>query len=155
MIAYLCLGSNLADPSKQIQIAVEQIEAVQDIFILRKSGLIETEPYGITDQPMFFNQILEIKTSLAPDALLNRLLDIESQMGRIRDNRWGARIIDIDILLYDDLVINSETLTLPHPDFHYRTFALKLLCKLIPDKIHPILKKSYAEMLGMLEDKEN
>ena len=150
MKAYLCLGSNLGDSKALIASAIELIETLPQTQVLRKSSLIETEPYGLTDQPRFWNRIVELETAIAPHDLLHQLQSFESSLGRIRDVKWGPRLIDIDILLLDDLIVNDPELTLPHPDFHNRDFALKLLAELIPEYKHPIIKKTIAELYHKL-----
>jgi len=159
MIYHLCLGANMNEPEQQISTAISAIEAEQEISVLRKSSLIKSAPYGKTDQADFYNQVIEIDSSLIPQLLLEKLLAIETKLGRIRMEKWGERIIDIDILLAEDLIYQSDgkskdddlhELTIPHPDFHNREFALRLLTELIPDYIHPIQHKSISELYDLL-----
>lgn len=157
MIAYLCLGANLGKPVSQIQRAVIAIAAHPQIRVLRASSQIQTKPYGKTDQPDFWNQVLEIDTDLEPQALLLATQAVETKLGRIREEKWGPRVIDIDILLYADLILNSDTLVLPHPDFHKRLFALRLMAELVPQQLHPVFKQDFATLyheLEHLEDKQ-
>jgi 2-amino-4-hydroxy-6-hydroxymethyldihydropteridine diphosphokinase len=154
MIAYLCLGANLGDPQDQISKAVEAIAGSEGITVLRSSRMELTEPYGEKDQPWFWNQVLEVETALEPQTLLDRLLGIEKKLGRVRGERWAPRLIDIDILLYGDYVLKTSPLILPHPDFHNRSFALRLLCELAPNAIHPLLAKTYGQLLKELESRE-
>ena len=124
-LVYLGLGSNLSDPLQQIQQAITIISAHHNIDISALSSLYISQPMGPQDQPEFFNAVIEIKTSLAPLALLDKLQAIENQAGRVRNKqRWGARVLDIDILLYNDEMINSNRLTIPHSGLHEREFVL-------------------------------
>ena len=148
---YLILGSNIGDPISRIQIALEKINT--DIGeVTRTSSIYVTEPWGIKDQPAFYNQVIEIKTELDAFDTLNKLLAIEKSMGRIRKEKWAERIIDIDILYFDDQVINKENLTIPHPGIPDRRFVLIPLCELIPDQIHPALHVSNADLLRTTSD---
>jgi len=151
MIAYLCLGSNLEDPREQVRKASRILRAEPGIQVKRESSLIRTKAYGKEDQPDFYNQVLEIETEHGPHELLGKLMQIESRMGRIRKEKWGPRVIDLDILLYGEMVLRSDELTLPHPDLHNRSFALKLLAELAPGKMHPVLKKSMSELKNELD----
>jgi 2-amino-4-hydroxy-6-hydroxymethyldihydropteridine diphosphokinase len=150
MIYHLILGSNMDDPAAQLTSAVERIAVLDGVSLLRKSSLVKTKAYGYEDQDDFCNQILEIESSLNPDALLLQLQLVEHQMGRKRSFKWGPRLIDIDILLAEDLVLNYNDLVIPHYDMHNREFTLKLLCELIPDQIHPTLNKTMNELLQEL-----
>jgi 2-amino-4-hydroxy-6-hydroxymethyldihydropteridine diphosphokinase len=150
MKAYFCLGANLGDPEAQIRKAVRLLNADYRIQVLRKSSLIKTKPYGKTDQPDFWNQVVEVETDYLPQELINIILQTESNLGRVRGEKWGPRLIDIDILMYEDLVLESKRLSLPHPDFHNRLFALELLAELAPDLRHPILHKSISALLNEL-----
>lgn len=157
MIAYLCLGANLGKPVSQIQRAVIALAAHPRIKVLRASSQIQTKPYGKTDQPDFWNQVLEIDTELTPQELLLAVQAVETGLGRIRNEKWGPRVIDIDILLFEDTILNSDTLTLPHPDFHNRLFALRLMAELAPHQLHPVLNQDFATLyheLEHLEDKQ-
>ncbi|NLO43757.1 MAG: 2-amino-4-hydroxy-6-hydroxymethyldihydropteridine diphosphokinase [Candidatus Cloacimonetes bacterium] len=151
MIYHLLLGSNLADRAKMIELAREHIAQIEGLEILRSSSVSETKAYGLEDQPDFLNCVLEVETELEPEVLLCKLLGIEHIMGRERTIKWGPRNIDIDILLAGDLVVQSPSLTLPHIDLHNRAFALKLLCELVPEALHPIENKTMAELLNRLD----
>jgi len=142
MICYLGLGSNLGDKRNYINKAKEMISSLDNVNLLRSSSVIQTEPYGKTDQPEFLNCVVEVETELEPTQLLLKCLDIEDQLGRTRIEKWGPRTIDIDMLFYEELIINSELLTLPHPEIHKREFVLRSLDELCPDFVHPILKKN-------------
>lgn len=150
MTYHLLLGSNMLDPAHQLALAVAEISAQPNVLFNRMTGIELTKPYGKTDQADFCNMALEIESSMKPKELLDLLLSIELKQGRIRGEKWGPRIIDIDILLAEDTVINTESLTIPHYDLHNREFALKLMCQLSPNAVHPILKKTMRELLTSL-----
>ncbi|MEF9437472.1 MAG: 2-amino-4-hydroxy-6-hydroxymethyldihydropteridine diphosphokinase [Candidatus Mariimomonas ferrooxydans] len=121
------------------------------IKLIKRSSLYETEPWGVKEQPAFINMAVEAETRLAPKELLDNLKAIESTLGR-RDNvRWGPRIIDLDILFYDDLIMNTPRMEIPHPGIKDREFVLKPLSEIAPDKVHPVLKKSMRTLLSELD----
>jgi len=155
MIAYLCLGSNLNNPETQVQQALQKLREDPNIRILKSSTLIQTKPLGNLNQPDFYNQVIEVETSYSSDELLQKALNLENQMGRVRSEHWGPRIIDIDILLYEDEVKHTQDLILPHPEMTKRKFMLELLCSIAPDLIHPVLHKSIANLLKDIEKKED
>jgi 2-amino-4-hydroxy-6-hydroxymethyldihydropteridine diphosphokinase len=150
MTAWLCLGSNQMKPRAQVQKAVRILAADPKIRVLRKSSLVRTKAYGKEDQPDFRNQVIEIDTKYSPLDLLQKGLTVETEMGRMRKERWGPRVIDIDILLYEDEEMQTMSLTLPHPDFHNRRFVLELLCEVDPELKHPVLNKTMAKLLEEL-----
>jgi len=155
MIAYLCLGSNLNNPETQVQQALQKLREDPNIRILKSSTLIQTKPVGNLNQPDFYNQVIEVETSYSSDELLQKALNLENQMGRVRSEHWGPRIIDIDILLYEDEIKHTQDLILPHPEMTKRKFVLELLCSIAPDLIHPVLHKSIANLLKAIEKKED
>ena len=113
----------------------------------KQSSMYETKPWGLTDQPDFVNMAVEAETDLAPIELLEMLKKIEKDMGRRDTIRWGPRIIDLDILLYDDIILKTDSLTIPHPLMHEREFVLGPLSEIAGDLIHPVLKKSIGDLL--------
>lgn len=125
MSAWIGLGSNLGNPLRKVDEALERIESHPDVTRLRCSSFYRTPPWGDTDQGDFINAVVEIETGLLPLALLRQLQAIENQMGRQRDQRrWGPRVIDLDLLLYGNRLIQSENLQIPHPRLHERAFVL-------------------------------
>ena len=148
--AYLSFGSNMGDRMAYIESAIEKLKNTPGIKVIRRSDIIETDPYGPVEQDKFLNGVLEIETYLTPEALLDALHVTEDALGRKRTVRWGPRTVDLDILLYDDLVMCTEDLVIPHPDMKNRDFVLKPLCEIAPNLIHPVLRISISEMLDHL-----
>ena len=151
MYCYLGLGSNMVDKQNYITEAINHISKLKNVEIKRTSSMIVTAPYGKTDQPDFLNCVIEIDTDLLPEELLKKCLNIENQLGRIRNEKWGPRTIDIDLLFYEDKIINTELLVLPHPQLHKREFVLTSLNELCPDLIHPILNKKIKDIFMELK----
>jgi len=148
---YLILGSNIGDRISNIETAVNKIRTNVG-QVVRASSIYLTEPWGHKEQATFYNQVVEIKTELDAFETLNKLLAIEESMGRVRKKKWAERIIDIDILYFDDQVISRENLSIPHPGIPDRRFVLIPLCELIPDHIHPVLNVSNADLLKATSD---
>ena len=144
-------SSNLGDKEANLRQALKML-LVKGLQIRSVSSFFKTEPYGVTDQPEFINAVACVKTDLAPEKLLKLLLDTELEMGRVRLRHWGERNIDLDLLLYDDLIYYSEKLVLPHPDMQNRLFVLQPLSEIAADKIHPVYKKSIQNLLKSLTD---
>jgi 2-amino-4-hydroxy-6-hydroxymethyldihydropteridine diphosphokinase len=129
--AWIGLGSNLGDGPAVLRSALKRLQGLPKTRLLRCSSLYRSEPWGDPDQPPFTNAVAELETGLEPTELLTALLEIESQMGRVRgDRRWGPRLIDLDLLLFDDRVMDLPELTLPHPLMHQRAFVLVPLAEL-------------------------
>ena len=143
---YIGIGSNLGDRHKNCLRAVELLKK-SGLSVTKQSSVHETEPWGLTDQPAFLNMAVEMETGLATTELLGLLKKIEKDMGRQETVKWGPRIIDIDILLYDDIILNTDALTIPHPLMHEREFVLVPLAELANDLVHPVLKKRIGELL--------
>lgn len=144
--AYIGLGSNLGNRQDNINSALGMLGGAADIEVARVSELIETNPLGQAEQPMYINTVAELRTSLSPDDLLKTLIDIETDLGRKRQEKWSSRTIDLDILLYGSEVIDSSYLTIPHPQMHLRSFVLEGLAALNGDFVHPVLKESLSEL---------
>lgn len=140
--AWMSLGANIGDPPAQLAEAVRRIGAQDGIAVVAQSGVIITKPWGKTDQPDFANMAIEISTTLEPIDLLDALLDIERQMGRVRDEVWGPRLIDIDIIAYDRVQMRGGRLNLPHPYAHERSFVLDPLRQIDTDTAEWVLKVS-------------
>ena len=131
--AYIALGANLGDPVFTVNAAFEAISKLPQTQLMATSALYRTAPVGITEQPEFINAAARVETRLAPEALLDALLAIEQQFGRVRELRNGPRTLDLDVLLYDDLVLDTPRLTLPHPRLHLRAFVLYPLADVAPE----------------------
>lgn len=149
--AYLLIGGNLGNRSANLQKAVFIIEQTCG-KIVQSSAIYETSAWGLTQQPAFYNQALALSTQLSPHGLMQALLEIELQMGRTREIKMGPRVIDLDILLIDQLVQNTDLLQLPHPSLALRRFALLPLAEIAPNLIHPILQKSIQTLLEICPD---
>lgn len=150
--AFLLLGSNLGNRLKHLQTAGEKVAKLAG-KVIRHSAVYETASWGKEDQPAFLNQALEIETKLKPLDLLDILKGIEVEMGRKQVERWGARIIDIDILLMDSNVFNAPTLRIPHRHMHERRFTLVPLAEIAPDAVHPLFQETISELLAKCPDK--
>ncbi len=132
-IAFVALGANLGDPASTVRAAFAALANLPYSRVARTSSLYRTAPVGITAQPDFINAVAALETQLAPEALLDALLDVEQRFGRIRGEKNGPRSIDLDLLLYDDLELELPRLTLPHPRLHLRAFVLLPLAEIAPD----------------------
>lgn len=150
--AYLLTGGNMGDRAANLARARVLLES-QCGNIVAASALYETEAWGKTDQPAFLNQALALETELKAPQLIRRILKVEKQMGRIREEKYGPRIIDIDILLFNDETYYYHFLRLPHPEMQNRRFALLPLAEIAPDVMHPVLHKSVRELLELCPDK--
>ena len=149
---YLLIGGNLGNRVENLENALGLISSRAGT-IIRSSAIYETAPWGITDQKSFLNQALELDTTLPAEILLDILLEIERRLGRVRREKNGPRLIDIDILFYGSEIISSPTLTVPHPLLQERRFALAPLNNIGPDFIHPVLHKPVKQLLAECTDK--
>jgi 2-amino-4-hydroxy-6-hydroxymethyldihydropteridine diphosphokinase len=136
-VAYVGLGSNLADPVAQVSQALEALGHLPKTRVVARSSLYRSAPVGYLDQPDFINAVARLETELAPRALLDALLALEQQCGRTREFLNAPRTLDLDVLLYDDLVHHEHGLTIPHPQMHLRAFVLQPLLEIAPDCIIP------------------
>jgi 2-amino-4-hydroxy-6-hydroxymethyldihydropteridine diphosphokinase len=147
-LVYLSLGANVGDCASHIRDAVTRLESAGRVVAV--SSLYETEPVEFTDQPWFLNCAVALETTNMPKPLMAALLSIEREMGRQRTQEKGPRTIDIDILLYGDMIVDSQELTIPHPAMHQRRFVLEPLAEIAPEARHPVLKKTIRELLDAL-----
>ena len=143
----IALGSNMGDREGYLNGAVEKLNAVRGCRVKKVSDFIETPPYGVTDQADFLNGCLEMETLMYPHELLDELHRIEKEAGRERIIRWGPRTLDLDIIFYDDMILQDDDLCIPHVEMHKREFVLKPLCGIAPYKRHPVTGKTVKEML--------
>lgn len=148
---YLLIGGNMGDREGFLSAAVVKIRE-ECGAIIRQSSLYQTAAWGIENQASFLNQALEIETHLPADELLTAILCVEEKLGRKREIKYGPRIIDIDILMFNDEIVSSEGLTIPHAQMQARRFVLMPLCEIAPTKIHPVLQKSIAQLLEECPD---
>ena len=153
--AYISVGSNMGDRETYIENAIDNLESDDCIEINAVSKLVETKPYGMTDQDDFLNGVFKITTLYSPEELLARLHIEENEAGRERLVHWGPRTLDLDILLFDDLVMSTDTLIIPHPDMANRNFVLMPLCEIDPNALHPRFMLTAQEMLNNLNSKGN
>lgn len=144
-IIYLGLGSNLGDRLANLRAAVDALSP--EVGVSAESPVYETPPWGVQDQPGFLNMALKAGTDLAPGALRDHVKRIERKVGRTETFRWGPRVIDIDILLYDDLIVDRPKLVIPHAQMHKRPFVLVPLVSIAPDVVHPALGLTMRELL--------
>ena len=149
---YLLLGSNLGNRKEILEKAIELIAQKVGI-IISQSKDYETKPWGVTDQPDFLNLAIAVYTSQSPWEVLERTQSIENQLGRVRKEKWGARLIDIDILFYGDEIINESNLKVPHPLMQERDFALTPLAEIAPNFVHPVFGKTVLELRDILLSK--
>jgi len=151
-IAYLMLGSNIGEKRKNLEKAADALAKAGNRILVR-SPIYESEPWGFQHSEYFYNQLIILQTEFPPKILLLKILEIEENMGRIRNSKeYEARIIDIDIIYYDKLVLNTESLVIPHPRMAERRFVLKPLLDLAPDLVHPVNGKTTWEMYRECED---
>lgn len=151
---YIALGSNLGDKQRNLDFGVRRLIEREDCHIEKVSDYIITEPYGYTAQDDFLNGCLRMKTLLSPEELLDVLNGIEQETGRERTIHWGPRTLDLDILLYDDLIMQTEKLTIPHIEMHKRDFVLEPLVQIAPYAFHPAFGKTALELKEELEGRE-
>ena len=148
--AYIGLGSNIGDKEKYLNEAINKISTEKNIEIEKQSSFITTKPWGYLNQEDFLNAVIEIETTLEPEELMDLLLKIEEELDRERTIKWGPRTIDLDIIMYDDLISSNEKVILPHPRMHEREFVLKSLNEIAPYLMHPVLHKRIFTLLEEL-----
>ena len=152
-LVFISIGSNLGDRIENCITAVQEISSFANILAV--SSIYETEPVGQEDQPYFINCVIKIETGLSPSGLLASLQSVEDKLGRRREERWGPRVIDLDVIFYNDLIIATDELTIPHPRAHLRRFVLLPLYEIAPEKVHPVLKTSASDLLNELKDSKD
>jgi dihydroneopterin aldolase / 2-amino-4-hydroxy-6-hydroxymethyldihydropteridine diphosphokinase len=145
-MVYIGIGSNLGDKESNCREAIYRLQAA-GCRVMKVSSVHITEPWGLRDQPLFANMAIMAETSRPPEDLMSLLKTIESDMGREGSVKWGPRLIDLDILLYGDLIVSEASVSIPHPMLHEREFALAPLAEIAPDTMHPVLKKSIKKLL--------
>ena len=148
-IVYLALGTNLGNRAANLKEAIASLPPQMEVKA--KSRMYETPPWGYTDQPMFLNQVIKAETYLEPEPLLKHLKRLEVALGRVPSFQNGPRLIDVDILFYDDLILDTSPLVIPHPHLHERGFVLLPMMDIAPDLVHPIHKKSIREMAALCD----
>lgn len=151
---YLSIGSNMGDRRGQIESAIQLLKETPGVELVKVSEMIETEPYGYVDQDKFLNGCIAIKTWLPPEVLLKRMQEIEYKLHRERLIHWGPRTLDLDMLLYGDKIIHTETLSVPHPDMTNRQFVLEPLDEIAPWAWHPVEKKTIHQLWEALKERE-
>ena len=155
-IVYLSLGSNKGDRIGFVQQATSLLNGYENINVVQSSSLYETEPWGVESDNWFVNAVIQVSTSLSPRTLLSQCQKIENVLGRNREKegRYGDRNIDIDILLYDNLIVSEQDLIIPHVHFHERAFTLVPMLEIAPDVVHPVYKKTMTDLYEELENPE-
>lgn len=151
-IAYLALGSNLGKRIENLKSSLEMLDDEQEISVAKVSPVYETAPVGGPEQGSFLNACAALETDLPPEKLLLKMLHTEDEMGRVREERWGPRLIDLDLLVYENEIVNTELLELPHPRLAERGFVLVPLADIAPGLIVPGYNKTVSELLLLLPD---
>jgi 2-amino-4-hydroxy-6-hydroxymethyldihydropteridine diphosphokinase len=151
--AYIAVGSNLGDKLKNCIRGIDALDQVGEIAVTDRAGFYKTAPVDYTEQDWFVNTVVRIDTDLSPTDLLSRLKQIEQDAGRDKGGiRFGPRVLDLDIIFYDDLVLRTEALDIPHPRMHKRRFVLRPICDIDPWVLHPALKQPAKALLEAIQD---
>lgn len=149
---YLSLGSNMGDKRENLLEAIKRVGELENTEVVKSSTILETEPFGYIEQDNFLNACLEVKTLLTPQEFLSSILKIELDMGRVREIKWGPRVIDIDILFYDNEIIQEDNLAVPHPWICEREFVLEPLSEIAPNYVHPLERKTIMMLARKLKE---
>lgn len=148
--AFIAIGSNLNDRKKYMINAVKELCSFSKIVII--APLYKSEPYGFTNQPYFFNSAILLETDVGPQELLDKLKGVEKKLGRKSCKRWGPRKVDLDIIFYNQKIVKTDQLTIPHSDFHNRNFVLRPLADIAPDFVSPVHHETISQLLGSCQD---
>ena len=146
---FIALGTNLGKRKANLRAAIKALPP--DVTVLAESHVYETPPWGYEDQSAFLNMAVKAETEMEPEPLLKYLKQLEVELGREQNFRWGPRLIDLDILFYDDLVIDTPPLVIPHPRLHERAFVLVPLADVAPEVVHPVLQRTVSELLTRID----
>ena len=150
---YIAFGSNMGEREKYVQNALEEVSQCPFFKNVKSSKIYKSTPYGGVEQDDFINGVIEAETIYTPKELLEHLQELEQKANRIRKQHWGPRTLDLDIIFYDDLILDDEDLIIPHKDMKNRDFVLQPLAELIPNKRHPVFQRTIEEMLGELKER--
>jgi 2-amino-4-hydroxy-6-hydroxymethyldihydropteridine diphosphokinase len=151
VVAYIGLGANEGEPRRQLEEAMASLAAAEEIELVKTSSLYLNPPLGPPDQPWYVNAVIQVRTRLTSEELLRVLQRVENELGRVRREHWGPRRIDLDLLLYNGVILSGPDLRLPHPEMHKRSFVLVPLAEIAPQAWHPALEKTASELLGNLD----
>jgi 2-amino-4-hydroxy-6-hydroxymethyldihydropteridine diphosphokinase len=151
VVAYIGLGANEGNPRRQLEEAIIRLAATEEIELVRASSFYLNPPLGPPGQPWYVNAVIQVRTRLTPEELLRVLHRVEQDLGRVRRERWGTRVIDLDLLLYNGVMLSGPDLCLPHPEMHKRSFVLVPLAEIAPQAWHPALEKTASELLENLD----
>jgi 2-amino-4-hydroxy-6-hydroxymethyldihydropteridine diphosphokinase len=151
VVAYVGLGANVGEPRRQLIEALARLTATEEVEVVKVSSFYLNPPLGPPDQPWFVNAVAQLRTRLTPEELLRVLHRVEQDLGRVRRERWGPRLIDLDLLLYNGVILSGPDLCLPHPEMHRRPFVLVPLAQIAPQAWHPAFEKTVAELLAELD----
>ena len=151
VLAYIGLGANLGEPAAQVRRALAELAVLDEVEVVQVSAFYLNPPLGPPEQPWYVNAVAQVRTRLTAEELLRGLHRLEAALGRVRGERWGPRVIDLDLLLYNGEVSNTPELVLPHPEMHRRAFVLAPLAEIAPEAWHPVLQQSAAQLLAKLD----